>query len=105
AASFAARLRGCRLRSARHGGGGPSPRASASRGRSDGIVNNAGFFPFHPPLSTAYADWTAAWQHTLATNLIGPAHLSYCAARTMAEQGGGRILSVSSRAAFRGEPK
>ena len=77
----------------------------AARRRIDAIVNNAGIFPAHPPLTTAYADWAAAWQHTLATNLIGPAHLSYCAARTMAEQGGGRIVSVSSRAAFRGEPK
>jgi len=35
-------------------------------------------------------------QRTLAINLTGPAHLSYCAARRMAEQGGGRIVNVSS---------
>jgi len=72
--------------------------------RIDAIVNNAGIFPNHPPLTTDYADWTAAWQRTLAINLTGPAHLSYFAARTMVEQGGGRIVNVSSRAAFRGEP-
>jgi 3-oxoacyl-[acyl-carrier protein] reductase len=71
----------------------------------DVLVNNAGIFPAHPPLTTAYAEWTAAWQRTLATNLIGPAHLSYCAAREMAARGGGRIVSVSSRSAFRGEPE
>jgi NAD(P)-dependent dehydrogenase (short-subunit alcohol dehydrogenase family) len=76
----------------------------AVRGRIDILVNNAGIFPEHPPLTTAYADWTAAWQRTLSTNLLGPAHLSFCAARAMAQQGGGRIVSVSSRAAFRGEP-
>lgn len=73
-------------------------------GGIDALVNNAGIFPNHPPLSTDYADWTQAWQRTLAINLTGPAHLSYFASRTMAEQGGGRIVSVSSRGAFRGEP-
>lgn len=72
--------------------------------RIDAVVNNAGIFPDHPPLTTEYGQWTAAWQRTLAVNLFGPAHLSYCAARTMAAQGGGRIVNVSSRAAFRGEP-
>jgi 3-oxoacyl-[acyl-carrier protein] reductase len=76
---------------------------SASR-RMDAVVNNAGVFPDHPPLGTEYADWIAAWERTLAINLKGPAHLSYCAARTMAGQGQGRIVNVSSRAAFRGEP-
>lgn len=70
----------------------------------DALVNNAGIFPNHPPLATDYADWTAAWQRTLAINLTGSAHLSYCAARAMAERGRGRIVSVSSRGAFRGEP-
>lgn len=70
----------------------------------DTLVNNAGIFPDHPPLSTDYTRWTEAWQRTLAVNLTGAAHLSYCAARAMAPRGGGRIVSVSSRAAFRGEP-
>jgi len=68
------------------------------------LVNNAGIFPNHPPLTTDYAGWTAVWQRTLAINLTGAAHLSYFAARAMAERSGGRIVSVSSRGAFRGEP-
>jgi NAD(P)-dependent dehydrogenase (short-subunit alcohol dehydrogenase family) len=68
------------------------------------LINNAGVFPTHPPLTTGYEDWTQAWQQTLGINLLGPAHLSYCAARAMAGRGHGRIVSVSSRGAFRGEP-
>ena len=41
----------------------------------------------------------------IATNLIGPANLCYCVGRHMVEQGGGRIINVSSRGAFRGEPE
>jgi NAD(P)-dependent dehydrogenase (short-subunit alcohol dehydrogenase family) len=70
----------------------------------DVVVNNAGIFPNHPPLTTDYAGWTAAWQRTLAINLTGPANLAWFAARSMAERHGGRIVSVSSRGAFRGEP-
>jgi 3-oxoacyl-[acyl-carrier protein] reductase len=71
----------------------------------DVVVNNAGIFPSHPPLETGFAEWATAWQRTLATNLIGPALLSHCAAKSMAERGGGRIVNVSSRGAFRGEPR
>jgi len=73
-------------------------------GAVDAVINNAGIFPNHPPLTTDFAAWTAAWQRTLAINLVGPAHLSYWAARDMAAQGHGRIVNVSSRGAFRGEP-
>lgn len=72
--------------------------------RIGALVNNAGIFPAHAPLTTDYEPWVAAWQRTLAVNLAGAAHLSYLAGRAMAEQGGGRIVNVSSRAAFRGEP-
>jgi len=70
----------------------------------DAVVNNAGIFPNHAPLSTEFEDWKAAWQKTLTTNLLGPAYLSHFAARAMAGQGGGRIVNISSRGAYRGEP-
>ena len=76
----------------------------SARGPVHVLINNAGVFPPHPPLTTEFADWTAAWQRTLGINLLGPAHLSHLAARAMAEQGGGRIVNISSRGAFRGEP-
>ncbi|MEQ8208039.1 MAG: SDR family oxidoreductase [Woeseia sp.] len=70
----------------------------------DTVVNNAGIFEAHPPLKTALVDWMAAWQRTLATNLTGPANVCWAAARHMAANGGGRIINVTSRGAFRGEP-
>jgi 3-oxoacyl-[acyl-carrier protein] reductase len=81
-------------------------------GPADVVVNNAGVFIEHPPLTTNYASWQEAWQRTLATNLVGPANLSLLAAQSMAvrrapvgpEFGRGRIVNVSSRGAFRGEP-
>lgn len=79
-------------------------RAASASLPIDALINNAGIYQLHPPLTTDYAGWSAAWQRTLATNLLGPAHLSYCAARAMAERGRGRIVNISSRGAFRGEP-
>jgi 3-oxoacyl-[acyl-carrier protein] reductase len=77
----------------------------ARMGRLDILVNNAGIFEAHPLAEVDYATWQATWRDTLATNLIGAANLCYCAGRVMIEQGNGRIVNVSSRGAFRGEPQ
>jgi 3-oxoacyl-[acyl-carrier protein] reductase len=69
------------------------------------VVNNAAAHREHPPLSTGYAAWRDAWEKIIRTNLQGPANLCYLAARAMAESGGGRIVNISSRGAFRGEPE
>ena len=74
-------------------------------GRLDILVNNAGIFESHPLADVSYEAWQAAWHNTLGTNLIGAANAAYCAARHMIKQGhGGRIINISSRGAFRGEP-
>jgi len=74
-------------------------------GGLDVVVNNAGIFERHAFEETDQAAWRAAWERTLAVNLLGPASLSFAAARHMAAHGGGRIVNVSSRGAFRGEPR
>lgn len=78
---------------------------TARMGALDVVVNNAGVGEHHVIEQVDYRQWQAAWQRILATNLLGPANLSFCAAKYMLANGGGRIVNVSSRGAFRGEPK
>lgn len=73
-------------------------------GGLDILVNNAGIYIDHPAAEVDYANWQNAWREVVDTNLIGPANTIYCAAQVMIPQGGGRIVNVSSRGAFRGEP-
>lgn len=73
-------------------------------GGLDVLVNNAGMYVPHPPLEVDAGEWLDKWQQTLAVNLVSPAALCHAAANIMAEQGGGRIINVGSRGAFRGEP-
>jgi 3-oxoacyl-[acyl-carrier protein] reductase len=79
--------------------------AAADRlGRLDVLVNNAGVFLPHPPLTTSYASWRATWSLTIATNLTAAANATFCAIPHLRAAGGGAIVNVSSRGAFRGEP-
>ncbi|MGD9482298.1 SDR family oxidoreductase [Streptomyces sp. TRM70308] len=79
--------------------------AAEALGGVDVLVNNAAVNTPHPPADTPFAEWDAAWRQHVAVNLLAPAHLSHAAARRMIDQGGGgRIVNVGSRGAFRGEP-
>ncbi|MGE5344224.1 MAG: SDR family NAD(P)-dependent oxidoreductase [Candidatus Omnitrophota bacterium] len=74
-------------------------------GKLDIVVNNAGLFESHPLEESSYEEWKDSWMKTLNLNLLAPANVTYCAARFMMENGGGRIVNISSRGAFRGEPE
>jgi len=68
------------------------------------LVNNAGIFEEAPLLKQTYEDWQDKWNRTINTNLLGPANLSFLVAKNMIDHGGGKIINISSRGAFRGEP-
>jgi NAD(P)-dependent dehydrogenase (short-subunit alcohol dehydrogenase family) len=78
--------------------------AANTLGGLDIVVNNAGIWVDHVLEEVDYEQWQDAWARVLDANLVGPANVSYCAARYMIDHGGGRIVNVSSRGAFRGEP-
>jgi 3-oxoacyl-[acyl-carrier protein] reductase len=84
---------------------------TAKMGPIDILINNAGLFVDHPPLTSSYEAWQSAWALILGANLLGPADLCLFAAQSMSQRepatpsfGRGRIVNISSRGAFRGEP-
>ncbi len=74
-------------------------------GGIDVLVNNAGIYTGHPLDAVDYREWQRAWRRTIDVNLVGAANITWCVARHMIATGrSGRIVNVSSRGAFRGEP-
>lgn len=66
----------------------------------DVIINNSGIFEYSP---IAAKDWFEKWKRTIDTNLNSVGLLCKLAIDHFLTSGGGKIINISSRAAFRGE--
>jgi 3-oxoacyl-[acyl-carrier protein] reductase len=77
-------------------------------GDLDVLVNNAGVYTAHPIDATSYTDWQQTWRQTLDLNLMAPANLAWLTVDHLLRRdggpNGGRLISVGSRGAYRGEP-
>ena len=71
-------------------------------GRIDILINNAGIFEA-APIDQGDDAWLADWERTMRINLTASAELSRLAVLHFREIGGGRIVNVASRAAYRGD--
>lgn len=70
-------------------------------GRVDVLVNNAGSVSSASPSATD-EEWAAVWREMMQVNLDAAAWLSRAAVSHFVTHGGGRVVSISSRVAFRG---
>jgi 3-oxoacyl-[acyl-carrier protein] reductase len=71
-------------------------------GKIDVLVNNAAVF-LQCPVELGSERWLGQWERTMAVNLTSCAALCHQAINHFKERGGGRIIHIASRAAFRGE--
>ena len=71
----------------------------------DVLVNNAGISQRYRFEDIDYATWQDTWRRIVDTNLTAAGNLCFCAGKKMIARGGGKIVNVSSRGAFRGEPE
>lgn len=74
----------------------------AHYGRVDCLINNAGI-AIRTEEGKDFATWLQAWQDSLQVNLLASAILAREAIAHFRERKGGRLIFISSRAAFRGD--
>ena len=71
-------------------------------GGIDVLVNNAGIYETADETASD-EQWHSAWARTMTINLQSAADLCRLAVRHFRENGGGRIVNIASRAAYRGD--
>jgi NAD(P)-dependent dehydrogenase (short-subunit alcohol dehydrogenase family) len=71
-------------------------------GHIDILVNNAAI-GLQDTFGIPYEEWLSRWNDTISTNLMSAVNMSFCAVPYMKKQGGGKVINISSRSAFRGE--
>jgi len=72
------------------------------KGRIDVVVNNAGLYAMGG-VDEDFETWTGVWRRLLQVNLVAAAHLCREAVLHFRPLGGGIIVNIASRAAFRGD--
>jgi NAD(P)-dependent dehydrogenase (short-subunit alcohol dehydrogenase family) len=72
-------------------------------GRLDILVNNSARYDSNPFDGDDYEAWQRGWKSTFELNVFGAANAAFLAMRAMRRHGGGKVINVASRAAFRGE--
>ncbi|MGG6238399.1 SDR family NAD(P)-dependent oxidoreductase [Nodosilinea sp. AN01ver1] len=77
-------------------------KALAQGGAINAVVNNAATMPA-AAITDPWDSWSAAWQDTLQVNLVAMADLCREAICHFQSQGGGTLVNLASRAAFRGD--
>lgn len=80
-------------------------RAAQELDNLDIVVNNAGIYVTQDISQLDPEHWRDYWDRTIAVNLSGPAHLLHGAVPHLEAAGGGHIINITSRGAFRGEPE
>jgi 3-oxoacyl-[acyl-carrier protein] reductase len=73
-------------------------------GRVDVLVNAAGQFIRQDISAGDFEQWQQDWSQCMHLNLTAPMNLAFLVSKVMIKQQSGKIVNITSRGAFRGEP-